>query len=147
MLFPTRTRATRGEDLTIEPEVGVVLDHDIAVLAAEDRVASDEHAVADEDPAIVGPLGVEADRSSMTTLSPITILCGWRTITFTPNTTLRPTPPRISGYSFERRNSPSAPGTPARQQHDELVAHERPEPALSHHQLATFSDLGTLLVE
>ena len=59
MLFPTRARDA-GEDLTIEPEVGVVLDHDIAVLAAEDRVASDEHAVADEDPAIVGPLGVEA---------------------------------------------------------------------------------------
>ena len=38
----------------------MILDDDVAVLAAEDGVAADEHAVADDDAAVVGALGVEA---------------------------------------------------------------------------------------
>ena len=52
--------ARGGEDLAVEPEVGAILDDDVAVLAAEDRVAADEDAAADDDAAVVGALGVEA---------------------------------------------------------------------------------------
>ena len=57
------------------------------------------------------PLASRQHRSSITTLSPMWILWGCRSVTLTPNTTLRPTDPSSIGYNFERSNRPSAPGT------------------------------------
>ena len=48
------------EDLAVEADVGAVLDDDVAVLAAQDRVAADEDAVADGDALVVGALRIEA---------------------------------------------------------------------------------------
>jgi hypothetical protein len=51
-----------GEDLAVESEVGVVLDDDVAVLATQDRVASDEDTFADDDADVVAPLRGSIDR-------------------------------------------------------------------------------------
>src|SRR5687768_17803957 len=43
----------RREDLAVESDIGAILDEDVAVLAAEDGIAADEHAVADRDALVV----------------------------------------------------------------------------------------------
>ena len=48
-------------------------------------------------PRLSVPLASRQHWSSMTTLSPMAILCGWRSVTLAPNTTLRPTVPSTSG--------------------------------------------------
>src|SRR5687768_12494679 len=50
----------RREDLAVESDIGAILDEDVAVLAAEDGIAADEHAVADRDALVVETLGIEA---------------------------------------------------------------------------------------
>ena len=49
----------RGKHLAVETNVHAVVENDIAVLARENRVASDEHAAANGDPAVAVALGVE----------------------------------------------------------------------------------------
>src|SRR5262245_12456489 len=51
--------AARRKHLAVEPDVGAVRQLDIAVLARENRVAADEHAIADFDAGIGRALGVE----------------------------------------------------------------------------------------
>jgi hypothetical protein len=48
-------------------------------------------------PRLVSPFASSRQLSSMTTLSPILILCGCRITTFCPNTTLRPQAPSSEG--------------------------------------------------
>ena len=43
-----------------EADVGAVFDDDVAVLAAQDGVAANEHAVADGDAAVVGAFRIQA---------------------------------------------------------------------------------------
>jgi hypothetical protein len=61
----------------LKPDVGAILDHDIAVLAAQDRIAADEHPLPIVMPLLSVPF-IEAAESSITTLSPMWILCGCR---------------------------------------------------------------------
>ena len=59
MPLPTRTR--EAEKISqLNADVGAILDDDVAVLAAQNGVAADEHAVADRDARVVGALRVEA---------------------------------------------------------------------------------------
>src|SRR5206468_11391870 len=51
--------AARREDLTVESDVGARGELDVAILAGEDRIPTDEHAVADRDAAVRFTLGVE----------------------------------------------------------------------------------------
>src|SRR6476660_1575759 len=48
-----------GKQLAVEADVGAVGEHDVAVLAGEDRIAADEDAAADRDAGVVLALGVE----------------------------------------------------------------------------------------
>ena len=90
--------ATAGENLAVEADVGVVVDDDVAVLAAQDRSAADEDTVPDVDaPGCWRPSRRGSRRSSITTLSPMRILWGWRSTTLAPKVTLRPTCPSSSG--------------------------------------------------
>jgi len=52
--------ARRRKNLDVEPQVGVVVDDDVAVFAAQNRVAADEGPRADLDAAVVGAFRVEA---------------------------------------------------------------------------------------
>ena len=63
----------------------------------------------------------------MTTLLPMWILCGCRSTTFWPKTTLRPHDPSSHGYSAFRSARPSAPAPRLRERDDELVLQQRAE--------------------
>ena len=58
-----RARADRDaagrENLAVEADVRAVSELDVAVLARQDRVAADEHPVANPDPAVRLPLGIQ----------------------------------------------------------------------------------------
>ena len=89
-------------------------------------------------PRFVSPLASIRQLSSMTTSSPMRILCGCRSTTFCPKTTLRPHEPSSSGYSVLRSARPSAPGHLLRQQHDQLVPRSAPQPGAADHQRGVF---------
>ena len=95
------------------------------------RVPPDEHAAADRDArGCVSPFASSRQLSSITTLSPMRILCGCRSTTFCPKTTLRPQAPSSDGYSALRSASPSAPGIGCAHHRDQLVPDERAQPGL-----------------
>lgn len=55
----TAAHAARREQLAVEADVGAVAQLDVAVLARQDGVATDEHAAADTDALVRLALGVE----------------------------------------------------------------------------------------
>ena len=88
-----RDRRAR-EDLGVEPDVHVVAQDDVAVLARQDGAPPEEDARRRCGfPRLVVPLASSTTRSSTTTPSPIWILSGCRSTTPWPNTTPRPTRP------------------------------------------------------
>ena len=64
--------ARRRENLAVEADVGALAEHDVAVLARQDRVAADEACPAPMAmPALLSPLASSRQLSSMTTSSPM----------------------------------------------------------------------------
>ncbi len=59
--FTTEYYSACGEDLAVEAYIGLRADLDVAVLAAQDRVAADEDSVGDDNAAVVAPLGIQQD--------------------------------------------------------------------------------------
>ena len=98
-------------------------------------------------PSLSVPFASRQQPSSMTTLSAMWILCGWRSTTPAPKATPRPHEPSSQGYSFERRNSPSAPGSPQQMSVISFVLEQRQEAGLADDQFGVPLRLRLLLVE
>ena len=86
------------EQFAVEADVRAVAELDVPVLAREDGVATDEHAVADDDALVARSLGVEQTVVVDYDVAPMRIFPGCRSTTFWPNTTPWPQAPRSDGY-------------------------------------------------
>ena len=88
----------------------MIVDDDVAVLQLRMVPRPMKTPLPTSMPRLSVPFASRQQLSSIATSSPMRILCGCRRTTLTPKVTLRPTRPSSNGYSFDRSNSPRAPG-------------------------------------
>ena len=121
----------RGEDRAIVRDVDAVLEHDVALLAREEGVPP-EHARADVDAVVGRSLGVQ--HASVVDGDVVAD----PDLPRVPQHDVRPETDVPAARSEDPRIEPAAQhqaeraGNPRGEQHDELVAEERPPPALAH---------------
>ena len=136
-----------GKDLAVEPDVRVIANDDVAVLAAEDGVTPDEDPVADRNAPVVGALGVEAalvvDDHVVADLN----LVGMPEGDVLAEHHVAPHPAEDQRIELRPQQQAQRPGHRAGQQHDELESDERPPAGLANHQLAIFVGTRPALVE
>ncbi len=138
----------RREDLAVEPDVRAILDHDVAVLAAEDRVAARRtRRCRSSRPRLSVPFASRQHASSMTTLSPIAILCGMPERDVDAEDDVAADGAEHQRIQLRAQEQAEGAGHPAGQEHHQFVGDQRAEAGPADHEVAVLVDLGAALVE